>query len=163
MTGQEHRPRPTGAGPGRRLVILGVAASDSHAVANHLIAHGLRELGFTVVNLGTCTPVAEFAAACREYPQAEAVLVGSLNGHVHEDLRDLPAARAAGAIRCPVVVGGNLSVGSHKDEAAHERLLALGVDRILTDPSELPAVLDELREAAGRAAPAAGRAGLGAA
>ncbi|MYR02123.1 methylaspartate mutase, partial [Streptomyces sp. SID6139] len=42
-----------------------MAASDSHAVANQLIAHGLRAQGFDVVNLGTCTPVAEFAAACR--------------------------------------------------------------------------------------------------
>ena len=49
--------------PQQRKVILGVAASDSHAVANHLIAHSLRGLGYTVVNLGTCTPVEEFAEA----------------------------------------------------------------------------------------------------
>ncbi|SEM10123.1 cobalamin-dependent protein [Streptacidiphilus jiangxiensis] len=137
-------PDPQETDTDARVVILGVAASDAHAVANHLIAHGLRELGFHVVNLGTCTSVAEFAAACSEYPQAEAVLVGSLNGHIHEDLRDLPAARAAGEITCPVIVGGNLSVGSHKDTSAHERLYALGVDRILGDADELPRVLDEL-------------------
>lgn len=51
----------------RRLVILGVAASDSHAVANHLIAHALRGLGFEVENLGTCTPVEEFAEACERH------------------------------------------------------------------------------------------------
>lgn len=137
--------RPYARADRRRQVVLGVAASDSHAVANHLIAYGLRNLGFDVVNLGTCTPVAEFAEACRRNPDAEALIIGSLNGHVHEDLRGLAAAKEAGDIRCPVIVGGNLSVGSRKDPAAIERLYGLGVDRVLTDPAELPAVLDELR------------------
>ncbi|MFF8691657.1 cobalamin-dependent protein [Streptomyces sp. NPDC002431] len=131
--------------PAARTVILGVAASDSHAVANHLIAYSLRGLGYDVVNLGTCTPVDEFAAACVRHPEAEAVVIGSLNGHVHEDLRGLDRAKRSGRIRCPVIVGGNLSVGSHKDGSSHDRLYAAGVDHILTDPSELPLLLDELR------------------
>ncbi|MEV6328785.1 cobalamin-dependent protein [Streptomyces sp. NPDC051909] len=159
MTRREQGPGLPGTDGCARVVVLGVAASDSHAVANHLIAHGLRELGFTVVNLGTCTGVAEFAAACAEHPEAEAVLIGSLNGHIHEDLRDLPAARESGAIRCPVVVGGNLSVGSHKDASAHERLYALGVDRILTDAQQLPGVLDELRAESARRTESAARHG----
>lgn len=131
---------------GGRLLILGVAASDSHAVANILIARYLRGLGFEVVNLGPCTPVAEFARACRDHPAAEAVLIGSLNGQIHADLADLPAARARGDIRCPVIVGGNLSVGGDPDAAVLERLRALGVDRILAEPTELPAALDRLRQ-----------------
>ncbi|WP_327324789.1 cobalamin-dependent protein [Streptomyces sp. NBC_01210] len=141
----------------RRSVILGVAASDAHAVANHLIAHSLRSIGFQVINLGTCTPVSEFAAACAEHPEAEAVIIGSLNGHAQEDLRDLPAAKKSGAIACPVVLGGNLSVGSHKETAALDRLYALGVDYILDDPSELPDVLDRLRDERRSAADAAAR------
>ncbi|MFF3754998.1 cobalamin-dependent protein [Streptomyces sp. NPDC002018] len=129
-----------------RTVILGVAASDSHVVANHLIAHALRAEGFHVVNLGTCTTVDEFADAHREYPWAEAVIIGSLNGHAYEDLQDLPAARAAGLLSCPVVLGGNLSVGSRKDTGDIDRLYALGVDVILADPDRLPATLDALRE-----------------
>ncbi|MCX4832481.1 cobalamin-dependent protein [Streptomyces sp. NBC_01016] len=137
----------------RRTVILGVAASDSHAVANQLIAHTLRARGFQVINLGTCTTVDEFAAAHREHPDAEAVLIGSLNGHAYEDLLDLPEARARGLLGCPVLVGGNLSVGSRKQSADIERLYAIGVHRVLNDASELPAVLDEL--AAPTPAPAA--------
>ncbi|GAA5028095.1 cobalamin-dependent protein [Streptomyces siamensis] len=129
-----------------RTVILGVAASDSHVVANHLIAHALRARGFHVVNLGTCTPVAEFAEAHAEHPEAEAVIIGSLNGHAHEDLRELPDARARGQLGCPVILGGNLSVGSRKDSSDLERLRQLGVDVILSDPELLPATLDELRE-----------------
>ncbi|MBB5867180.1 methylaspartate mutase sigma subunit [Allocatelliglobosispora scoriae] len=127
-----------------RLVILGVAASDSHAVANHLIAQALRTRGFTVVNLGVCTPVAEFADACERHPTAEAVIIGSLNGHVHEDLADLPAAKESGRIGVPVLVGGNLSVGAAKDPAAARHLRALGVDHVLDSVHELFELLDEL-------------------
>ncbi len=135
-----------------RTVILGVAASDSHVVANHLIAHALRAEGFQVVNLGACTSVAEFAAAHAEHPEAEAVIIGSLNGHAHADLQDLPAARAAW-LRCPVILGGNLSVGSYKGAADHERLYALGIDVVLSDLGELPKALDELRARTTAAAP----------
>ncbi|QMU71246.1 cobalamin-dependent protein [Streptacidiphilus sp. P02-A3a] len=139
-------PSPRPAQPTvRRKVILGVAASDSHAVANHLIAISLRELGFNVINLGTCTPIEEFIEAYQVHPEAEAIIIGSLNGHIHEDLRGLTAAKESGSIRCPVVVGGNLSVGSHKDGTAHDRLYTLGVDHILNDPAELPPLLDKLR------------------
>jgi methylaspartate mutase sigma subunit len=130
--------------PANALVILGVAASDAHAVANHLIAYSLRERGYEVVNLGTCTPVEEFAAAAEQHPHALALIIGSLNGHVHEDLHDLRAAQEAGRITCPVIVGGNLSVGSRKDPADIERLYALGVDHLLADASGLPALLDKI-------------------
>lgn len=140
--------------PTPRTVILGVAASDSHAVANHLIAYSLRGLGFNVVNLGTCTPVEEFAAACEEHPDAEAVVIGSLNGHVHEDLRGLEQAKRSGRITCPVILGGNLSVGSRKDDSALDRLYTAGVDHILSDPAELPSFLEELRLVRGRLAAA---------
>lgn len=129
----------------RRSVILAVTASDAHAVANHLIAHTLRSLGFEVVNLGVCTPVSDIVSACAEHPEAEAVVIGSLNGHAQEDLRDLPEARKSGRIPCPVVLGGNLSVGSRKEAADLEKLYALGVDHILGDPDEIPGLLDVLR------------------
>ncbi|MER5884169.1 cobalamin-dependent protein [Streptomyces sp. NPDC001941] len=131
-------------GQGDRLVVLGVAESDAHAVANQLIALQLREYGFTVVNLGVCTPLTDFADALDRHPEAEAVLIGSLNGHAHHDLRDLPALRAAGRLDRPVIVGGNLSVGSRKSEADHQRLLDLGVDHVLPDAGELVLLLDRL-------------------
>jgi methylaspartate mutase sigma subunit len=127
-----------------RLVILGVAASDSHAVANQLIAMMLRQKGFIVINLGVCTPLEEFADAYRAYPHTEAVLIGSLNGHAYEDLKALPQLRSAGQLACPIIVGGNLSVGSHKSTDTAHRLRALGVDHILDTADELPALLDRL-------------------
>jgi methylaspartate mutase sigma subunit len=127
-----------------RLVILGVAASDAHAVANQLIAAHLRDHGYDVVNLGVCTPLAEFAAACDRHPDAVAVIIGSLNGHVRQDLTGLAELRATGRIRPPVVVGGNLSVGSHKDPLMRQRVLGLGADHVLDDVTELLPLLDTL-------------------
>ncbi|MGW6012012.1 cobalamin-dependent protein [Streptomyces sp. NPDC055210] len=138
---------PWTTAPPRRLVILGVAASDCHVVANQLIARFLRDEGFEVENLGACTPVEEFARACVRRPEAEALLVGSLNGHIHEDLRGLREAKRSGRVHCPVVVGGNLSVGSSKSLSSDRRLYALGVDRIVHDPATLPTALAELRSA----------------
>lgn len=128
----------------RGHVILGVAASDSHAVANRLIATTLRLSGFTVVNLGVCTPLEEFDAALRADPHAAAVVIGSLNGHAYDDLRELPEFRARGGLGRPVVLGGNLSVGSRKSGDDHARLHALGVDHILDDLSGLVELLDRL-------------------
>ncbi|MCW5249536.1 MULTISPECIES: cobalamin-dependent protein [unclassified Streptomyces] len=132
------------SGQGGRLVVLGVAESDAHAVANQLIAMQLRDHGFTVVNLGVCTPLSEFADALDRHPRAEAVLIGTLNGHAHQDLRTLPALRAAGRLNRPVVVGGNISVGSRKDGTAERRLYDLGVDHLLRDAGELVLLLDRL-------------------
>lgn len=129
---------------GQELVILGVAASDAHAVANRLIVLHLEQAGFHVVNLGTCTPLAEFAAAVRRHPEARAVLIGSLNGHAYADLRDLPALRAAGELSCPIVLGGNLSVGSAKTADVARRLLDLGVDHIVHDVADLVPLLNTL-------------------
>lgn len=136
-------------------VILGVASSDAHVVANHMIAHMLRERGFDVVNLGVTTPLQEFGEAYRAHPDALAIAIGSLNGHAHSDLQSLPLVRDLYGITCPVIVGGNLSVGSHKDDGADtRRLLELGVALILSTPRELLAELERLRRerAAGRAA-----------
>jgi methylaspartate mutase sigma subunit len=130
-----------------RTVILGVARSDAHAVANHLIAMRLRGAGYRVVNLGVCTPLDDFADALIEHPDAEAVVIGSLNGHAYEDLSELPALRAAGRLHCPIILGGNLSVGSQKAEDERDRLLKLGVDHILDDADQIPLLLDLLQAA----------------
>lgn len=130
------------------VVILGVAASDAHVVANRLIAFQLRGLGYDVVNLGACTPVAEFVECLAAHPGAVALLIGSVNGHAVEDLTPLRAAKDAGRLPCPVVVGGNLSVGSEADDDdALAALRDLGVDHVLRDVSALPALLAGLATA----------------
>lgn len=136
-----HAPTP------RRKLILGVAASDCHVVANRLIAASLRDDGFEVVNLGACTSIAAFAAAYETHPDAEAVLIGSINGHAYDDLADLPVARSRGLLGCPVVVGGRLAVGRELSNDHVRRLHGLGVDVICTDAADLRRVLEQLRAA----------------
>lgn len=131
--------------PVRRVVILGVAASDCHVVANRLIAMSLVEAGFDVVNLGACTSVEAFAEAFAARPEAECVLIGSVNGHAYDDLADLPAVRRRGGLACPVVLGGRLGVGRDLAEDYVTRLHDLGVDVVCTDAADLLDVLDRLR------------------
>lgn len=136
----------------RETVILGVAASDAHVVANHLIAFQLRHLGYHVVNLGACTPVSEFIECAAAHPGALAIVIGSLNGHAVEDLTPLRAAKDQKLLPCPVIVGGNLSVGSMKTGKESDALRALGVDHVLADINELIRLLGDLRQAANIAA-----------
>jgi len=125
------------------LVILGVAASDCHAVANKVIAHTLRAEGFLVMNLGVCTPLEEFAETYGRHPNAVAVVIGSVNGHAYRDLSRLPAIRAHGGLSCPVVLGGNLKLGADPTEGDVARLRSLGVDHIV-DIEELVPLLNRL-------------------
>lgn len=128
----------------RGTVILGVAESDAHVVANHMIEHLLRKAGYDVVNLGACTPVDEFMQAARRHPEAEAILIGSLNGHAASDLATLAAARRAARVACPIIVGGNLSVGSIKAGNDTARLLACGVDIVLESYTEILPTLERV-------------------
>ncbi|MBB5803130.1 methylaspartate mutase sigma subunit [Saccharothrix ecbatanensis] len=128
----------------RSTVIVGVAASDAHAVANILITESLRNNGYLVVNLGVCTPLREFADAQAAHSEAIAVVIGSVNGHAYDDLADLPALRLDGLLHCPVVLGGNLSVGSTKSSKDITRLSLLGVDHILDSVHDLLPLLDSL-------------------
>ncbi|SCL30796.1 cobalamin-dependent protein [Micromonospora inyonensis] len=136
------------------VVVLGVAASDAHVVANRLIAFQLRNLGYHVVNLGACTPVAEFVECLAAHPDAVALVIGSVNGHAVEDLTPLRAAKDAGRVPCPMIVGGRLSVGSETDDKdAVAALHDLGVDHVLRDVSALPPLLARLAAARRRRQP----------
>jgi aspartate-semialdehyde dehydrogenase len=135
------------AEPSRGTVILGVAGSDTHVVANYLIAHMLREDGYRVVNLGACTPLAEFMEAYAAHPDALAIMIGSVNGHAKDDLRQLGTLKARYGVRCPVILGGNLSVGSHKELGLTEYYQELGVDLVITQPELMRTHLRTLADA----------------
>lgn len=138
-----------------KTVILGVAASDAHVVANKLIERLLSDRGFNVVNLGACTTIDEFCQAYAENRSALAIVIGSLNGHAVNDVTGLTLAKRQYKVDCPVIMGGNLSVGSQKDSSAIEALHQLGVDMILDEPLELVDALETLAANAAEAAEAA--------
>jgi methylaspartate mutase sigma subunit len=127
-----------------RLIILGVAESDAHVVANKLIEYELTLNGFKVLNLGACTSVAEFVDMFQTHPYADAVVIGSLNGHAYEDLKSIESAKGDLLIACPIIVGGNLGVTREQAARTRDALLALGVDYVLDDVTELTALLHRL-------------------
>lgn len=125
-------------------VILGVTESDCHVVANQLIASLLRSEGYEVVNLGVCTSVKEFGEAFSEHSDSLAILVGTLNGHGLQDLSRLPEVIEKCHIEIPILLGGNLSVGSRKDPHYEKDYFRLGVTHIFKEISELLPWLDFL-------------------
>ncbi|WP_202881839.1 cobalamin-dependent protein [Sinorhizobium meliloti] len=127
-----------------RVIILGVAGSDCHVVANKLIEYELRASGFDVINLGACTSVDEFVNAFQSHPDADAMVIGSVNGHAYEDLKALRDAKDNLLIPCPIIVGGNLGVTRDQAAKTKEKLLALGVDYVLEDAAELLLLLHQL-------------------
>ncbi|MFF0630734.1 cobalamin-dependent protein [Streptomyces sp. NPDC004296] len=124
-------------------IILGVAESDCHAVANQLIHFMLEDHGYKVTNLGVCTPVSEFVEAAAGHADALAIAIGTTNGHAYQDLK--PLRRYRDRLPCSVIVGGNLSVGAVKSGSDADRLRELGVDCILRSADELLGCLDRLR------------------
>lgn len=127
-------------------VIIGVAASDAHVVANRLMAIYLKENGFNVINLGVCTPLNEFVEAWQKNQDCLAIIISSLNGHAYQDLQGLSLAKQDYQIRCPIILGGNLSVGAMKDVNLHKQFSQLGIDQILTDIEDIVPLLNSFLE-----------------
>lgn len=71
------------------LLVVGNAESDARVVANKLIGDELRLLGYNIINLWAWTPNEEFVDAFRANLDTGAVVIGSLDAHAYEDLKDL--------------------------------------------------------------------------
>ncbi len=63
-----------------RLAVLGTIPSDAHSWNLIFMEKFLREKGLEVLNLGPCTPIAEFVQVAVEAQPAMAV-VSTVNGH----------------------------------------------------------------------------------
>lgn len=116
-----------------KTVILGVAESDAHVVANKLIEARLEASGYEVVNLGACTPLSEFGQAYENHPESVAILIGTLNGHALQDLSDLLWMKQKFSVNCPVIVGGKLGLSPGKAQRVGQTLLNRGVDALIND------------------------------
>lgn len=125
-------------------IILCVAASDAHVVGNHMIAMFLRDHGLEVINLGAATSIEEMMEAYQQHPDVLAIVIGSMNGHAVDDLAGLGNAKRDYQVRCPIFLGGNLSVGSHKTSKEIDMLLNDGVSEIVSDPERLLTMLKKL-------------------
>lgn len=126
-------------------IIVAMTESDAHVVANKLLEVYLQEQGYSIINLGACTPLREVAeTAAANAPQA--IVLGSQNGHALEDISGLSSLKTEFHIDCPVILGGNLSVGAEKSDDLERKLKTAGVDFICQDFEDLSALLEELAQ-----------------
>lgn len=126
-------------------IIIAMTESDAHVVANKLLEVHLQEQGYKIINLGACTPLREVAeTAGANAPQA--IVLGSQNGHALEDISGLMSLKQEFNINCPVILGGNLSVGAEKSDDLQRKLNLAGVDFICKDFEDLSALLEELAQ-----------------
>jgi methylaspartate mutase sigma subunit len=126
-----------------KQVVLAMTESDAHVVGNKLLEIFLEESGFRVNNRGACTPLREvFEVASQD--NFLAIILGSQNGHALEDLEKLKVLRNEFNTYCPVILGGNLSVGAEKSANINERFALAGVDYIVSDFEMLIKKLDAI-------------------
>ncbi len=121
-------------------VVIAMTESDAHVVANKLLEIYLTEQGYNVVNLGACAPLDEVIESAAE-TQPVSIILGSQNGHALEDISELNMLKKKHGVYCPVVMGGNLSVGAKKSDDLHSNLRKLGVDYVCNSFEELPDML----------------------
>lgn len=124
-------------------IIIAMTESDAHVVANKLLQVFLEELGYKTINLGACTPMIDVSETAH-LRQPQAIVIGSQNGHALEDLSSLASLKAQHGITCPVLLGGNLSVGAHKADDLEQNFKNAGVDYICKDFEELAVMLEEI-------------------
>ncbi|MFT6778541.1 MAG: methylaspartate mutase sigma subunit [Paraglaciecola sp.] len=126
-------------------VIIAMTESDAHVVANKLLQLYLEDHGYNIINLGACTPmkhVVQSAAVIN--PQA--IVLGSQNGHALEDISSLLSLKKDFKINCPVILGGNLSVGAQKSNDFELEFQRAGVDYICQTFDDLLVLLEELAD-----------------
>ncbi|MEY9932516.1 methylaspartate mutase sigma subunit [Catenulispora sp. GP43] len=124
-----------------RPVIVSGTSSDAHTWNLVYLQLLVEELGYRVVNLGSCVPDELLISTCLRL-QPIFVVLSSINGHGGQDgLRLIRKLRADGALRTlPVVIGGKLGVGG-ADPRIGADLAAAGFDAVFDDASDGPVLL----------------------
>jgi methylaspartate mutase sigma subunit len=122
----------------RGTVVLTSVSSDSHTWNLVFLQLLLEELGWSVVNLGACTPDQEVIEACLKH-RPDLLVVSSVNGHGHLDgVRLITALRDEQELfGIPAVIGGKLGVA---DEVGADRVIALlgaGFDAVFQDGADV--------------------------
>jgi methylmalonyl-CoA mutase C-terminal domain/subunit len=121
--------------PGR--VIVAKVGLDGHTTGAAVVALGLRDAGFDVINLGTrVRPEQVIAAALQE--DVDVIGLSILSGaHVHLTRRVCDLAREKG-IDAAIVVGGTIP----ESDAAEMR--AFGAAAVFGPGTSMPAIVDAI-------------------
>ncbi len=95
----------TEGGPTPRVLVLGTVKGDLHDIGKNLVAMLAEGAGFTVVDLGTNTPAADFVSAAREHDAAIIGLSALLTTTMVSMKAVVAAVREAG-LQAQICVGG---------------------------------------------------------
>ncbi len=90
----------------RGTVVVGIVATDRHALPAAMLADLVRSDGFQVLDLGADTPVESFVESALEASRLMAVMVGATMRDLSGGLADTVAALKAADVGAPVLVGG---------------------------------------------------------
>lgn len=92
-------------------VVLATIPSDSHCLNLIYIEKYMKESGFSVYNLGCCTPIEEVVTVCADV-QPVFVVISTLNGHGYMEGITLAAALRENplTVDLPLFIGGNIGV-----------------------------------------------------
>jgi len=118
-------------------VIVSGGSSDSHTWNLVFLQLLLEELGYTVVNLGSCVPEELTIAEC--IARRPALLVASsVNGHGYQDgMRLISRLREYGELSdMPVVIGGKLGISGAQSSDQLAALIEAGFDAVFDDGAE---------------------------
>ncbi|MCB9762329.1 MAG: methylaspartate mutase subunit E [Alphaproteobacteria bacterium] len=133
-------------------VLLAGVGGDSHSVGLTILRRALRRRGFQVVSLGTQCPIEQIA---QRAPGFDLVMVSCMDGHAHHYLGSLAGLRAAHGGAALWYLGGAPSL--RFDEAAEQRLRALGFDRVFVRFVDVERVMEIAAGDLVERAPAGGR------
>jgi methylaspartate mutase sigma subunit len=131
----------------KATAVVSSTASDAHTWNLVYLQLLLEDLGYTVTNLGACTPGEVLVAEClRIHP--DLVVLSSVNGHGFTDgLLVAPMLRACPELaHTPLVIGGKLGVDGTCRADRETSLVEAGFDRVFGDDDipEFLVYLDDL-------------------
>jgi methylaspartate mutase epsilon subunit len=130
----------------KKTLVMGVVGNDPHAIGNRLLAHALTNAGFKVVNLGTMVEPSEFIKATIE-TAADAILLGSLEGHGEIYCRDFRGQCEESGLRKDIIiyVGGHVVMGTPDWPQVEKRFREMGITRVYP-PGTLPGrIIEDLK------------------
>ncbi|MGW6285409.1 cobalamin B12-binding domain-containing protein [Streptomyces sp. NPDC055107] len=121
------------------VAVVATISSDAHSWNLVVLQLLLEEHGYTVHNLGPCTPPAE-VVDCLRFVRPDLVVLSTVNGHGLIELPQL--VRSLRGTR--VVVGGKLNT-TRVSAGDIRRLVDIGVDRVFTESESLEEFFGYLR------------------
>ena len=124
--------------------VLSTVESDSHIWNLVYLQRVLEEQGATVLNLGSCTPVAEVLRGITEFTP-DLLVVSSINGHGHHGARVLLEEVRRHGLEVPAVVGGKLTTAASDTDRVRRDLLSRGYADVFTDEDSVDRFREFLR------------------